>query len=116
MQSINISSAIKSSSPKSPSPKDLSNEALLRNTHALVAEERKLTTEILWHMHEIQVRRLYAEKGFASLFEYAVQGLGYSEAAAGRRIAAMRLLVDVPEILIHYIKLEELLQALQIKV
>jgi hypothetical protein len=67
-------------------------------------------------MHEIQVRRLYAEKGFASLFEYAVQGLGYSEAAAGRRIAAMRLLVDVPEILIHYIKLEELLQALQIKV
>jgi 5-methylcytosine-specific restriction endonuclease McrA len=32
------------------------------------------------------------------LFEYAVQALGYSEAAAGRRIAAMRLLVEVPEI------------------
>jgi hypothetical protein len=98
MQSFNISSASKSSSLKSPAPKDLSNEALIRNTHALVAEERKLTTEILWHMHEIQVRRLYAEKGYASLFEYAVQVLGYSEAAAGRRIAAMRLLVDVPEI------------------
>jgi hypothetical protein len=93
MQSFNISSAVKSSSPKS-----LSNEALIRNTHALVAEERRLTTEILWYLHEIQVRRLYAEKGFASLFEYAVQVFGYSEAAAGRRIAAMKLLVDIPEI------------------
>ncbi|MFL5815596.1 MAG: HNH endonuclease [Bdellovibrionia bacterium] len=79
-------------------PKSLSNEALLRNTQTLVAEERKLTTAILWHLQEIQVRRLYAEKGFGSLFEYAVQALGYSEAAAGRRIAAMRLLVNVPEI------------------
>jgi hypothetical protein len=85
-------------STKSPSPKGLSNESLLRNTQTLVAEERKLTTEILWHLHEIQVRRLYAEKGYASLFEYAVQALGYSEAAAGRRIAAMRLLADLPEI------------------
>jgi hypothetical protein len=88
----------KQTSPKPLSPKSLSNDALLRTTQALVAEERKLTTEILWHLHEIQVRRLYAEKGYASLFEYAVQALGYSEAAVGRRIAAMRILVDVPEI------------------
>lgn len=86
------------SSSGAVSPKDLSNEALLRTTQSLVAEERKLTTEILWHLHEIQVRKLYAERGYGSLFDYAVQALGYSEAAAGRRIAAMRLLVDVPEI------------------
>ncbi|MFL5812016.1 MAG: HNH endonuclease [Bdellovibrionia bacterium] len=83
---------------KGPSPESLSNEALLRNTRTLVAEERKLTTEILWHLHEIQIRKLYAGKGYASLFEYAVRELGYSEAAAGRRIAAMRLLIEVPEI------------------
>src|SRR3989442_1567204 len=78
--------------------KSLSNETLLRNTQNLVAEERRLTTSILWHLHEIQMRRLYAEKGYGSLFEYAVQALGYSEAAAGRRISAMRLLAEVPEI------------------
>jgi 5-methylcytosine-specific restriction endonuclease McrA len=78
--------------------KSLTNEALLKTTQALAAEERKLAASILWYLHEIQIRRLYAEKGYASLFEYAVQALGYSEAAAGRRIAAMRLLVDVPEI------------------
>lgn len=76
----------------------LSNEVLLQNTQALVAEERKITASVLWHLHEIQRRRLYSQKGYASLFEYAVQALGYSEAAAGRRISAMRLLVDVPEI------------------
>ncbi len=83
---------------KSPAPKTLSNEALLTKTKALVVEERELTTSILWHMHEIQKRRLYSEKGYGSLFEYAVKELSYSEAAAGRRIAAMRLLVEVPEI------------------
>ncbi len=83
---------------KSLSPKALSNEALLAKTKELVIEERKLTTSILWHMNEIQTRRLYAEKGYRSLFEYAVKELSYSEAAAGRRIAAMRLLVEVPEI------------------
>jgi hypothetical protein len=78
--------------------KSLSNEALLKTTQALVAAERRLTTEILWHLHEIKARRLYAEKGYGSLFEYAVKALGYSEAAAGRRISARRLLVDIPEI------------------
>ncbi len=78
--------------------KALSNEALLLNTKTLATEERKLTTSILWHLHEIQSRRLHAEKGYGSLFEYAVKELQYSEAAAGRRIAAMRLLVEVPEI------------------
>jgi hypothetical protein len=47
MQSFNIRSVEKSYSQKTPAPKDLSNDALLRNTHTLVAEERKLTTEIL---------------------------------------------------------------------
>jgi hypothetical protein len=87
-----------SQSRKHLSPKSLSNDALLRTTQALVIEERKLTTEILWHLNEIQIRRLYSEKGYASLFEYAVRALGYSHAAAGRRIAAMRLLADVPEV------------------
>jgi hypothetical protein len=97
MQNLNIFSANQVSA-KSLSPRSLSNEALLRTTQALVVEERRLTAEILWHLHEIQVRRLYAEKGYGSLFDYAVRALGYSEAAAGRRIAAMRLLVEVPEI------------------
>lgn len=76
----------------------LSDSSLLEQTKTLVAEERNLTTQVLWHFAEIQKRRLYAQQGYGSLFEYAVKVLGYSEAAAGRRIAAMRLLVQVPEV------------------
>jgi hypothetical protein len=77
--------------------KTLSNEALHKTTQSLVSEERRLTTSILWHLNEIQSRRVHSEMGYGSLFEYAVKALGYSEAAAGRRIAAMRLLAEIPE-------------------
>ena len=47
------------------------------------------------HLREIQKRRLYLRRGFSSLFDYAVRELGYSDAAAWRRIKAMRLCTDV---------------------
>src|SRR6185312_11843534 len=45
---------------------------------------------------EIESRRIYAELGYGSLFEFAVKELRYSEAAADRRIQAMRFMKDVP--------------------
>jgi 5-methylcytosine-specific restriction endonuclease McrA len=78
--------------------KALSNETLHQTTQILVSEERRLTTSILWHLNETQSRRLHLELGYGSLFEYAIKALGYSEAAAGRRISSMRLLVEVPEV------------------
>ena len=47
-------------------------------------------------MSEIEARGLYLERGFSSLFDYAVRELGYSDAAAARRIGAMRLCADQP--------------------
>jgi len=63
-----------------------------------VNDERKLLTEVLWHLREVEQRRLYSARGFSSLFEYAVKDLAYSEGAAFRRINAMRLLKDLPEV------------------
>jgi hypothetical protein len=78
--------------------KSLSNETLLSKTQTLVREERRITLEILQHLREIERRRAYAEVGFPSLFEYAVKGLGYSEASAFRRISAMRALKEIPDL------------------
>ena len=50
---------------------------------------------VIDHLREIQKRRLYLRSGFSSLFDYAVRELGYSDAAAWRRIKAMRLCADV---------------------
>ena len=58
----------------------------------LVAEERRITAELLQLLLRIEDQKLYAERGFSSLFELCVKELGYSEGAAYRRVSAMRLL------------------------
>ncbi|MEK7355656.1 MAG: HNH endonuclease [Bdellovibrionota bacterium] len=64
----------------------------------LVRSERVLLAEILHHLREVENRRLYSAHGFSSLFAYATERLGYSEDQAARRISAMRLLKEIPEI------------------
>ena len=78
--------------------KHLRDQELLTNTEQLVQTERYTLTKILHHLREIERRRLYSDKGCASLFEYAVKFLHYSEGQAGRRIQAMRLIKEIPEI------------------
>jgi len=75
-----------------------SDDQLILKTENLVREEREMLTMILHHLREIERRRLFSKLQFTSLFDYAVKKLGYSEDQAGRRIAAMRLLKDLPEI------------------
>lgn len=76
----------------------VSSPQLLTRTRALVQEERRITAELLHLLRELENRRLYAELGYSSLFEFCRRDLGYSESAAYRRISAMRLLRDLPEV------------------
>lgn len=77
---------------------------LLHSTKTLVAKEREITTDVLRHLAEIERRKLYcdvtASSGlkYGSLFDYAVHELGYSHGAASRRLAAMRLVKEMPEV------------------
>ena len=75
----------------------LSDRALLRQASTLVRHERHLQGAIIDHLAEIETRRLYLQRGCSSLFDYAVRELGYSDAAAGRRIGAVRLCADQPD-------------------
>ncbi len=75
----------------------LSDRELLAQTGNLARVERHLQGAIIDHLAEIEARSLFLRRGFASLFEYAVRELGYSDAAAGRRLAAMRLCADNPQ-------------------
>ena len=73
----------------------LSDDRLLERTKELSGIEHHLKVVVIDHLREIQKRRLYLRRGFSSLFDYAVRELGYSDAAAWRRIKAMRLCADV---------------------
>ena len=76
---------------------NLSDATLLINTKKLVAHERETLAEILHHLREIERRRLFASEKCESLHDYATKKLGYSDDQAYRRIAAMRLLKDLPQ-------------------
>lgn len=82
----------------------LTDNSLLNDIHLLVEKERNLNTQILWHLKEIDQRKLFVELKCGSLFEYCVKILRYSEGQASRRVSGCRLLKELPE-LSH--KLEE---------
>ena len=73
----------------------LSDDRLLERTKELSGVEHHLEVVVIDHLREIHKRRLYLRSGFSSLFDYAVRELGYSDAAAWRRIKAMRLCAEV---------------------
>ncbi len=62
-----------------------------------VVNERKMTARVLDLLKIVQDRKLYLDRGYSSLFDFAVGYLGYSEPAAARRISAMRLIRDLPQ-------------------
>ena len=72
----------------------LSDDRLLARTKELSGIEHHLEVVVIDHLREIQKRRLYLRRGFSSLFDYTVRELGYSDAAAWRRLKAMRLCSD----------------------
>lgn len=78
--------------------KRMSDHHLLANTERLVGEERRITLEILQHLREIEVRRLFVDLGFESMYKYCIQHLKYSEGEAQRRLSSARLLRELPEI------------------
>jgi hypothetical protein len=78
--------------------KKLSDEALLSLTKSKAQYERNLTLEIIDLLSEIQSRSLHVARGYSSLHEYCVKELKYSDGAAFRRIKAMKLVAQIPEV------------------
>lgn len=78
--------------------KELNDNELERKLLHLTHQERQLTTTILEHLKEIDERKLFAKRGYPSLFSYCTDCVGYSEGAASRRISSMRLLKECPEV------------------
>ena len=74
----------------------LSDAVLLRDLTALVSRDRATTAELLAHLAEVDIRRLYAPAGYPSMFAYCIEELRLSEDAAYRRIRAARAARQFP--------------------
>ena len=64
----------------------LTDTQLHENLVTLVRQEKECTENIIRHLAAVLERRLYVKLGYSSVFDYTVRGLGYSPAAAQRRI------------------------------
>ncbi len=84
-----------SDAPITTTVSGLSDRHLVQQLKKLTAVEHQLEVVVIDHLRELERRRLYLSQGFSSLFDYATRELGYSEAAAWRRIKAMRLCGEV---------------------
>ena len=76
----------------------LTNSQLHQQTLSAAETERTSTLEVLRHLRENEKRMLYAGMGYKDLKEYCVKELKISEGSAWRRISAMRLLREIPQI------------------
>ena len=78
--------------------KTLSNHSLIQELRELIRKERHSLASIIKYLHEVDLRKLYIEMGYSSLFAFCTECLGYSEGAAYRRIQAARCLGRIPEV------------------
>ena len=70
--------------------KKISDEDLLERLSALLRQSRRVESELVAHIAEVDARRLYAREAFPSMFAYCTEALHMSEAEAYLRIGVAR--------------------------
>src|SRR2546428_4580509 len=77
----------------------LSDADLLSRVAELARHERDVTVELIAHLAEMDVRKLYRAEGYGSLFDYCTKALRLSEHAAYNRIESARVARTYPVVL-----------------
>jgi len=74
----------------------LNDNALLSHVQQIAASERKIYSQIIEALEEIERRKLYLARGYSSLYTFCTDYLKYSQGAAHRRLSSMRLVKNMP--------------------
>ncbi|MCC6897511.1 MAG: HNH endonuclease [Polyangiaceae bacterium] len=77
----------------------ISDRELRERLTAAVSAERRAAADVIYHLVELDRRRLYLEDACSSLFAYCVERLGYSEDGATKRMRVARISQRFPQIL-----------------
>lgn len=70
----------------------MNDEILLTTLKAKVKEEQKITAEVIRLLADVNGRKLYAKRGFDSLYSFCRQELNYCKGSAWRRCNAVFLM------------------------
>ncbi|MCC6903480.1 MAG: hypothetical protein IT377_31205 [Polyangiaceae bacterium] len=77
----------------------ISDRELRERLTAAVSAERMAAADVIFHLVELDRRKLYLEEACSSLFAYCVELLGYSEDGATKRVRVARLVPRFPRVL-----------------
>jgi hypothetical protein len=77
----------------------LSNRQLLGRLKNLIAKEREDLVQVIVHLGEVEYRRIYAVRGYDSMYKFCQKELHFSEHQAFLRINAARLAKRYPAVL-----------------
>ncbi|MEK2690489.1 HNH endonuclease [Bdellovibrio sp. GT3] len=64
----------------------------------LSQKERELLHLVLAHIKEVEIRRIFLQRGYPTMYEYLTKELRYSGSAAMRRLEAARVLGEIPSV------------------
>lgn len=78
--------------------KSLGNEDLIKSAGRVVEAERKIVQVLIWHLQEIQDRKLYISMGYESLYKCLIGHFKMSDTTAYGRIKVLKILEEVPEV------------------
>lgn len=78
--------------------KIVSNEELISRAETEVRLERESTLKIIKLFQEIYDRKLYLDRGFPNFYEMVTKHFGYCASSAMRRINAMKLIREIPQV------------------
>ncbi len=70
--------------------KGMSDDKLIASLKRLVAKQSQLTAELLYHIAEVENRKLHLVHAYGSMFKLCVEGLGLSESMAYKHITVAR--------------------------
>jgi len=73
-------------------------DIVVKKLETLAKVERRISVKILHHLIEVERGRIHLDMGYASLFVFLTKHLKYSDGSAYRRIEAMKILRDVPDL------------------
>jgi hypothetical protein len=88
-------------------PSHLSDSVLIAEVARCARDERHATAQLVAHLAELDLRRLYLGAGHSSLFAYCRDGLGLSDDAAYNRVEAARACRLFPRVLEQLVVGEE---------
>src|ERR671936_1562943 len=76
----------------------LDSAVLASRLRDLAGDAREIQADFLLFLAELDSRRAYLDLGYGSLWTFCLRALHLREGAAGRRIAAMRVLRRLPSL------------------